>query len=278
MSAAAPRSFADPAWPRRLGWAVLALVVLWPLVVASEFRPATLFNEQSLRVTGRFLATFFPPDFSSDFLAIVLEATWITVATATAGLALGWVASVPLTLAASARLSQSAVGRRMHWPRALARQAVRWLLIFLRSVPELVWALLFVRVVGLGPTAGVLAIALTYAGMLGKVYAEVLESVDAGVTDALLRNGSPRTAAFLYGALPQCATELASYTIFRWECAVRSSVIMGFVGAGGLGQQLDMSMKMLAGGEVATVLLMFMILVALADRVSLWVRRSLENG
>ena len=72
----------------------------------------------------------------------------------------------------------------------LVRQAVRWLLVLLRSVPELVWALLFVRIVGLGPTAGVLAIALTYCGMLGKVYAEILESSDAHATDTLLANGS----------------------------------------------------------------------------------------
>ncbi|MEZ5650840.1 MAG: phosphate/phosphonate ABC transporter permease [Burkholderiaceae bacterium] len=267
----------DPAWPRRLGLLLLVPIVVWPLVVASEFDLPSLFDPRSLAITGRFLATFFPPDFSADFLRIVLHATWITVATATAGLALGWVASVPLTLLASARLSQSAVGRPMNRVSAIARQLVRWLLVFLRSVPELVWALLFVRVVGLGPTAGVLAIALTYAGMLGKVYAEVLESVDASVTEGLLRNGSSRVGAFLYGSLPQCATELASYTVFRWECAVRSSVIMGFVGAGGLGQQLDMSMKMLSGAEVSTVLLMFVALVAVADRVSLWVRRTLEG-
>ena len=129
--------------------------------------------------------------------------TWITVAIATVGLALGWVAAVPLTLLASARLSQSALGRPMRPLPALARHAVRALLVFLRSIPELVWALLFVRVVGLGPTAGVLAIALTYCGMLGKVYAEVLESVDAAPSEALMRNGASRLGAFLYGALPQ---------------------------------------------------------------------------
>jgi phosphonate transport system permease protein len=158
------------------------------------------------------------------------------------------------------------------------RQLVRWLLIFLRSVPELVWALLFVRVVGLGPTAGVLAIALTYCGMLGKVYSEVLESSDGAPTDAILRNGGSRLQAFLYGSLPQSAPELVSYTVFRWECAVRSSVIMGFVGGGGLGQQMDMSMKMLAGGEVFTMLAVFVLLVALADVVSRALRRRLEGA
>ena len=123
--------------------------------------------------------------------------------------------------------------------------------------------------------AGVLAIALTYGGMLGKVYAEILESGEAHATQTLMRNGSGRLQAFVYALLPSHAAELASYTVYRWECAIRSSVVLGFVGAGGLGQQLDNSMKMFNGGEVATLLLVFIALVALADRVSAWLRKAL---
>jgi phosphonate transport system permease protein len=157
----------------------------------------------------------------------------------------------------------------------VVRQTVRWALILLRSVPELVWALVFVRVVGLGPTAGVLAIALTYGGMLGKVYGEILESGEPHPTQTLLRNGSSRLQAFLHALLPGNAAELTSYTVYRWECAIRSSVVLGFVGAGGLGQQMDNSMKMFNGGEVLTMLAVFVALVALADRVSASLRRSL---
>jgi phosphonate transport system permease protein len=158
---------------------------------------------------------------------------------------------------------------------AAVRFAVRGLLVVLRSVPELVWALVFVRVVGLGVTAGVLAIALTYAGMLGKVYGEILESGEAHPTETLLRNGAGRLQAFFYGLLPQNAAELTSYTVYRWECAIRSSAVLGFVGAGGLGQQMDASLKMFNGGEVSTMLLVFVLLVAAADRVSAWLRRAL---
>jgi phosphonate transport system permease protein len=142
-------------------------------------------------------------------------------------------------------------------------------------VPELVWALIFVRVVGLGPTAGVIAIALTYGGMLGKVYAEILESGETHASTTLLRNGAGRLQTFFYALLPQNAGEITSYTVYRWECAIRSSVVLGFVGAGGLGQQMDNSMKMFNGGEVATMLLVFIGLVALADAVSSWLRRAL---
>lgn len=265
----------DPAWPGRLGWLLAAVVLLWPLLVTTEFKPWVLLDPQAVRVTGHFIASFVPPAHSLEFLSLVARETWRTVAIATAGITLGLLLAVPLTLVATRALSMSALtGRMAPLPLAL-RQAVRMLLIGLRSVPELVWALVFVRVVGLGPAAGVLAIALTYGGMLGKVYAEILESGDAQVTQTLLRNGASRLQAFAYGLLPQNAAELTSYTVYRWECAIRSSVVLGFVGAGGLGQLMDGSLKMFAGGEVLTMLIVFVALVALADRLSAALRRAL---
>ncbi|HYD62552.1 MAG TPA: ABC transporter permease [Noviherbaspirillum sp.] len=266
----------DPAWHGRIGALILALVVLWPMLVWSEFKPWQLFEEQSLRATGRFLAAFLPPAHSAEFLQLVAQATWETIAMATAGMALALLGAVPMTLIVTERLSLSRIGTgRIGFAGRSIRQMVRWVLVLLRSVPELVWALLFVRIAGLGPTAGVLAIALTYCGMLGKVYAEILESSDAHASDTLLRNGSGRLSALLYGALPEAASELVSYTVYRWECAIRGSVVMGFVGAGGLGQRMDESMKMLAGGEVSTMLLVFVLLVACADGVSKLCRRRL---
>jgi phosphonate transport system permease protein len=266
----------DPAWWPRVFCSLAALALLWPLLVATEFKPWQLLEPETLAVAGRFAASFFPPALGADFLVLVARETWRTVAIATAGISLALLIAVPAALLAARALSVSALSGRMAALPFALRQLLRWLLIVLRSVPELVWALVFVRVVGLGPTAGVLAIALTYGGMLGKVYGEILESGDAGATEALLRNGSARLQAFAYALLPSCAAELVSYTVYRWECAIRSSVVLGFVGAGGLGQQLDNSLKLFAGGEVATMLLVFMALVALADGVSARLRAALE--
>jgi phosphonate transport system permease protein len=231
---------------------------------------------QSLTAAGHFLAGFLRPAHSLEFLQMVLRETWQTVAIATAGLTLALLGAIPATLIVTERLSISRLGTgRMRFASKLVRQCVRWILVLLRSVPELVWALLFVRVVGLGPTAGVLAIALTYCGMLGKVYAEILESSDAHATDILLSNGSGRLASLLYGALPESASELVSYTVYRWECAIRGSAVMGFVGAGGLGQRMEESTRNMNGGETATMLIVFVLLVALADLVSKMLRRRL---
>lgn len=273
MAGAAPQR--DPAWVRRVFWTGAALVLLWPALVATEFKPWLLVDPANLDPTRRFLGDFFPPALGADFLWLVARETWRTVAIATAGIVLALVIAVPMALAATRVLSVSALAGRMDSLPLALRQVCRWVLIVLRSIPELVWALVFVRVVGLGPTSGVLAIALTYGGMLGKVYAEILESGDTHASATLLRHGAGRLQAFFYGVLPGNAPELTSYTVYRWECAIRSSVVLGFVGAGGLGQQLDNSMKMFNGSEVSTMLLVFIALVALADKVSALLRRSL---
>src|SRR3984893_14528706 len=262
----APASLCDPSGPARIVWTIAAILILIAAAALAECKPATLMGEAILRATGQFLATFFPPALGLDFLELVARAAWKTVAIATVGTTLAVLIAIPFALIANRQLSVSALAEgRMCFACAAVRPGVRWLLIALRTVPEIVWALLFVRAVGLGDAAGVIAIALTYGGMLGKVYMEILESNDARTTRALLVNGASRMQALLYGTLPVCLPELVSYSVYRWECAIRASVIMGFVGAGGLGMQMELSLKMFAGGEVLTMLAVFVALVWFAD-------------
>ena len=267
----------DPAWNGRLALFVLFLLILFPTGYFAEFNPFVLLDKNSLHSSGQFLATFLPPAHSSEFLTLAATATWKTVAIATVGIFFALIIAVPLALLANQALSISIIGRdRLCTLCQTGRYAIRWLLIALRSIPELVWALLFVRAVGLGDTAGVMAIALTYGGMLGKVFIEIFESSEAEATRALLRNGAGRIQAFFYGTLPTCLPELVSYTVYRWECAIRASVIMGFVGAGGLGQQMELSMRMLAGSEVFSFLAIFVALVWVADFISRELRKILD--
>ncbi|VTU20200.1 Phosphate-import permease protein PhnE [Variovorax sp. PBS-H4] len=271
-----PPPLRDSLARRRLGALLLALVVLWPMLVVAEFKPQALLAPGSLRVMGAFLAGFLPPALNAEFLGLLARATLETLAMATAGVALAFVVAVPLAFVVTRSLSISRIGPGPgRWRGAGIRTAARGLLTVLRAIPELVWALLLVRAFGLGPAAGVLALAITYGGMLGKVYAEILESGDTRPARALLEAGSGRIAALCYGLLPGAAQELASYTVYRWECAVRASVVMGFVGAGGLGQLMDQSMKMLNGGEACSILIVFLLLVLMADALSAGLRRWL---
>jgi phosphonate transport system permease protein len=257
----------DPAARPRLIGGLATLAILWPLFQAAEVKPGLLFDAGNLKVIGHFLAGFLPPESGAEFIGYLAKATLETLAIATAGMALAFLIAVPMGYLATA------AGRE----RATLNPLTRSLLTILRGIPELVWALVFVRVFGLGPAAGVLALGLTYGGMLAKVYAEILESVDAAPALALRRSGASRPLAILYGLIPQASKELASYTVYRWECAIRASVVMGFVGAGGLGQLMDQAMKMLNGGEAASILLAFMLLVFSADGLSGWLRRALDT-
>ena len=223
----------DPAARRRLIATLAALVILWPLFQSAEVKPGALFDPANLKVIGNFLAGFLPPETGQEFLRYLAKATLETLAIATTGMALAILLAVPLAYLASS------AGRE----RAALNPLTRSLLTILRGIPELVWALVFVRIFGLGPAAGVLALGLTYGGMLAKVYAEIIESVDATPANALRRSGASRPLSILYGLIPQAAKELSSYTVYRWECAIRASVVMGFVGAGGLGQLMDQAMK-----------------------------------
>ncbi|MBI4195783.1 MAG: ABC transporter permease subunit [Betaproteobacteria bacterium] len=264
----------DPAAMPRLALALLIIALLWPGFRLTEFDLGVLLDPRNRETMGRFVATFFPLATSHEFLQLVLKSTLETLAIATAGMALAMLVAAPLSLAVSRSLSMSRVGPGPgRLAGTAARLPARFVLMFFRSIPEIVWALLFVRAVGLGPAAGVLAIGVTYGGMLGKVYSEILESNDTRPAVALLESGGGRLGAFFYGMFPVALPELVSYTVYRWECAVRASVIMGFVGAGGLGQQMELSMRMLNGGEVSTILLTFLLLVVLADAVSALLRR-----
>lgn len=272
----------DPTWRQRVSISLLFIVSIYPLLTVTEFKPWALFDSQSAEATWQFLISFFPPKTSLNFLWELAKAAWITIAIATCGMVMALILAIPLALVITNNFSVSALGKsRMAYLPFWVRQILRWLLVTLRSIPELVFALLLVRIVGLGPTAGVLAIMLAYTGMLAKVYAEILESSDRQCSNTLLKNGVGRLQTFLYSALPQCGCELVSYTIYRWECAIRSASVMGMVGAGGLGQYLDSSIKMMAGGamstgnEVSTILLVLIILVACADYVSSWLRKIL---
>jgi phosphonate transport system permease protein len=158
---------------------------------------------------------------------------------------------------------------------ALSR-ACSALLGFLRAVPDLVWGLLFVVAVGLGSLAGTLALAVSYAGVLGRVFADVFDDVDQEALEALHATGATRTQVFLFAVWPQAAASITAYTLYSFECCVRAASVLGFIGAGGIGYEINISMRLFEYGQVLTLVAMLVGLLAATDAVSRFTRRRLH--
>jgi phosphonate transport system permease protein len=274
---AAPSSAADKAAFPYVFWLVFGLSLAWSLHVA-QVDPRTLVSAEARANVGRFVRGMFPPELSPGFLGLMARPALETVQISVAGTALAVLVGLPLGLLATATLAwrgvlherrRGAARLAAFLPYALARGT----LAVFRSIPEFVWAFMFVRAVGLGAFAGVLAIGVAYGGVLGKVYSEILEGVDPRPIETLHAAGAGRLGLVAYGLLPQALPTFISYTLYRWECAIRASAILGFVGAGGLGQQIELSMRMFAFPEVLTLLGLLWCLVAAVDVVSARVRR-----
>ncbi len=259
-------------------WLVFGGSLALSLRVA-QVDPRALVAADARANVAKFVRGMFPPDVSAEFLRLMATPVVETIQISVAGTAIAVLIGLPLGILATATLTWSGVlhERRSRAARALGfapYAAARGLLSVFRSIPEFVWAFMFVRAVGLGAVPGVLAIGVAYGGMLGKVYSEILEGVNPRPLETLHAAGAGRLALVTYGVLPQALPAFVSYTLYRWECAIRASAILGFVGAGGLGQQIELSMRMFNFHEVLTLLGILWVLVAGVDTLSGVIRRA----
>lgn len=253
------------------GRALLTLLLLgafaWSLTVVPWGEP--LVHAGGLGVTAEVLGAALRPALSAEIVRVALDASWRTLAYATAGVSLAVVLAFPAGILASGVLI------RRHVPRALTSATTRALLGFLRAIHELVWALLFVAAIGLSPLAAVFALALPYAGILGRILADMLNDVPAGPLASLRAAGASEWQVLLYGRLPTAFPNMVSYALYRYECGIRSAAIMSFVGLGGLGYQIQISLDDLRFREVWTFVYCLVGLVVLVDVWSGVVRRRL---
>jgi phosphonate transport system permease protein len=251
---------------------VLALILGGVIVVSFEQSKVSLtepFAPQNVKSVVRFVGGLFPPATAPDFLrsigGLILETIFISIAGTTLALLL----AIPLAFGSMRVRGEEASRAALGTVRWLVRWAVysiaRLSMNLARAIPELVWALVFVVAVGLGPFPGVLALAVHSAGILGKLYAELLESVDQRVVEAARATGAGESAVTLLARAPLALPVLLSYTLFRWECNMRAATVLGFVGAGGIGTQLSISMKLFRYDEVLTLALAILLLVTLVD-------------
>ncbi|MCI0800085.1 MAG: ABC transporter permease subunit [Chloroflexi bacterium] len=221
-----------------------------------------------------FLQALFPPDLTPDFLRLGLAATWQTLAYAVAGITLAVLLGFPLGIAAAGSAAGSPNSPIVGTSLVVA---VRLVLAALRSVHELVWAVLFVAAFGLSSLTAILALALPYAGILGRIYGELFNQVPQEPLRALQTTGASPFRVFLYGRLPMALPEMIGYTFYRFECAIRSAAIMSFVGIRGLGFEIQLSLNDLLFDQVWTLMLFLVVLIILVDLWSSRVRRSLVS-
>ena len=161
--------------------------------------------------------------------------------------------------------------------RSVSVATARLLLAMLRSAHELVWAWLFVVAIGLSPMAAVLALALPYAGILGRLYADFLNDVPENPLRALRSAGASQVGILAYGRVPMALADMLSYTFYRFECGIRSAAIPSFVGIPGIGYQIQLSLGELFYDQVWTLLFFLIALIVAVDVWSSFVRRSLTR-
>ncbi|WP_314193822.1 phosphonate ABC transporter, permease protein PhnE [uncultured Arthrobacter sp.] len=241
-------------------WAIIAVVLVWAGAGAG-LNPDKLVS--GLPNMGDFLARLFPPTF--DKFGIIAKLLIETLQMAVVGTVLGALASLLLSFGAASNIAP-------RWVYA----GCRWILNVLRSIPELIYALMFVSAVGLGPFAGILAIVLGSVGSIGKIYAEAMESVQPGPVEALTAVGADKRQIIAYAILPQAAPLLVSYTLLLFEGNVRGATILGLVGAGGIGLELTTAMRMYDYGHLCAIILSIIVLVSIIDRLSAFIRAKLN--
>lgn len=242
-------------------------VYLWIGLLVLFFWSAkgTNFNPLLFRDFGNTLhfikKSFLSPDWS--VLPLAIKESIITIQIAIMGTVLAFLLAVPLSFLGAKNTSP-------HWS---VCGVLRGFLSFLRSVPEIVFALIFVPTVSLGPFAGVLALALHNIGVMGKLFSEIIESADIGPQEAVTSTGARKHMIVLYGIVPQIIPHILSNAFYRLEVSVRASLVLGLVGAGGVGQLLSIHFRMFQYNKVAVDCLVIMAMVIIIDYIGGIIRR-----
>lgn len=241
--------------------ALLGVAVIVQAFIVVQARPQDLIT--GVHGMADLIWRAIPPDFSK-----LPAAVWPTIQTidiALFGTLVGIVIAIPLALLAAANVT----------PSRYAYYAARSIIGFTRAVPDLVWALLFVTAVGLGPFPGGLALGVHSVGMLGRLFAETIEQMDMAPINALELTGARRNQVFSHGIIPTILPTLLGISLYRLDENIRSSLVLGFVGAGGIGFELLTAINLFQYQEVSLLLIIIFVIVLGAERASAALRERL---
>ena len=234
-----------------LVWAARGMGVRWEWIADAPAQFGDLF--------GRML----PPDWS--FAGALVRPLLQTVNIATLGTAVAVVLALPVAFLAARNTSVNRVTYLIG----------RLLIVVSRSVDSLIWALIFIIIVGPGSLAGALAVAVRSVGFMAKLFAEGIEEIDRGQVEAVTATGAGRMHVLLYGIVPQIRPVFAGVSIFRWDINIRESTVLGIVGAGGIGFVLNDAILGLEWARVGLILLVILAVVAVSEVSSAWLRGRL---
>ncbi|MBN9792867.1 phosphonate ABC transporter, permease protein PhnE [Pseudonocardia sp. TMWB2A] len=255
--------------PRTLALAATVVVVLLVVHViawrTTEMSFATLLGGAD--GMAEFLTEAIPPDLSWAVLGPSLQGALVTL----------WIGLLGTTLSIPFALALALAAARGTAPGPVTYQAARGLLSFLRAVPDVVFALVFVTAVGLGPFPGVLALVLHNIGVMGKLWAETVEDADPGPPTALRSAGAGRLQVAVHALLPSVTPQLVGLLLYRFDVNVRSSLVLGLVGAGGIGFLINQSIQLFRFDEMLTHILVVLVLIVAVDQLSALVRRRLGS-
>lgn len=246
-----------PGWLHYAGWAVVLFVLAWAWQGA-EMRPLELVRNAAN--IGQYGADFFPPDFRD--WRIYLREMAVTVHIAIWGTLLAVVAAVPMGLLSAENVTP-----------AWIHQPVRRLMDACRAINEMVFAMLFIVAVGLGPFAGVMALALHTTGTLAKLFSEAVEAIDPRPVEGIRATGAHKLVEIVYGIVPQVMPLWLSFALYRFESNVRSASVVGMVGAGGIGVVLYEVIRGFQYAQTCAVLIILVASVTVIDMASAWLRR-----
>lgn len=244
-------------WLHYVGWALVAIVLVWAWRGA-EIRPFDLIRDSGN--IGTYAKDFFPPDFRE--WRIYLSEMLVTFHIAIWGTLFAVVAAVPVALLGSANISPPWI-----------YQPVRRVMDACRAINEMVFAMLFIVAVGLGPFAGVLALAVHTTGTLAKLFSEAVEAIDPRPVEGIRATGAHKLVEIVYGVIPQVMPLWVSFTLYRFESNVRSASVVGMVGAGGIGVVLYEVIRGFQYAQTCAVLIMLVVSVTLIDLASARLRK-----
>jgi len=269
---AVSNSSGRPVWQRRAtrkqfaiwaGWLVVVSLTVYCLEVMNR-TTMWVFVEDAPRQAADLLTRAWPPRW--EYMERLWVPIWDTINIATLGTLIGTILGVPIAFFAARNTTPSV---------AFLRPLALLVIVSSLSINSLIWALLLVAIIGPGLLAGILSIALRSVGFVGKLLYEAIEEIDESQVEAVSASGASRMQILDYAIIPQVLPAFAGITVFRWDINIRESTILGLVGAGGIGVQLESSLARLAWAEVTVIFAVILVTVVLSEWVSAKVRAAI---